>query len=393
MGPSADSVIDLGHDVSLHCTFTGKEAVDWRLQWKAETVLHGTLSASDHQGKISLDNGIIRASGEIDVDFQAGEVSVTVLVEVRNPLADPPTWDTILNLNDAVLLRFDPSQGVVAGSATPHPPVVEGPWGPSGSSGSILRLHIADQDRALLDVGQLVMAEMFSGYSPFTFNVVACCGRPTGSPTGPGVYGDPESRWFNVFFGIYQLDANKSDGWTRPFGYESAAGVSSIPSTDDLLRLGKSDWNWFSNYLYGVPKSTCEQYSGTDPGTTFSPVATSTIGTTSWHTFTMSGVVVASCYQSSAPGAEQLVINSILTAEWRESFGEPCPRAEYTTSFIPTTLMASLTMAYWEDDTAYHTLVFGGTSGVATPAPFLAAQNAAAQAAIAAYYPGAGFSA
>ena len=42
--------------------------------------------------------------------------------------------------------RFDPSQGVVAGSATPHPPVVEGPWGPSGPSGSILRLHIAITD-------------------------------------------------------------------------------------------------------------------------------------------------------------------------------------------------------------------------------------------------------
>ena len=105
----------------------------------------------------------------------------------------------------------------------------------------------------------------------------------------------------------------------------------------------------------------------------------------------MSGVKVASGYQSNAPGAQQLVENSILTPTWQESFGLPCARSEYTASFIPTVLRSALFMAYTEDDTAYHTLMFGGTAGIDAEAGFLQAQVDAAVATITSNYPGAGF--
>ena len=392
MNPSAESVVELGHDVTFHSSFPPGGGIVCLVQWGAVTLAQATLDPGHRTESVNLDNSVVRAHGEIAVDYFAGQVLWTVVIEVADAAHTPPTWDTILDVTDAVLISFDPCAGMVRASATAPPPVLVGPWGPSGPSGrGVTRIHVADQTRLLTDVGQLVKHELFDDYSPFTFNVVACCGRPTGAADGPGVYGDPQSAWFNVFFGIYQLDCAKADGWDRPFGYESDAGVASTPREEDMIRLGKADWNWFSNYLYGVPADVCRQYSTIDPDIALSPVTTTTIGATAWHQSTMSGVVVASCYASDAPGARQLELNSILTPTVRKNFGLPCPRAAYPTSFIPTTLMASQIMAYWQDEAAFHTLVFGGTSQVEADTSFLTAQTQAAEAVIAASYPDAGF--
>jgi hypothetical protein len=121
------------------------------------------------------------------------------------------------------------------------------------------------------------------------------------------------------------------------------------------------------------------------------PPAVVHVGASNWHRVSMSGVKVASGYQSDAPGAQQLVENSILTPTWQRSFGLPCPRPEYTTSFVPTVLQSALFMTYDEDDTAYRTLMFGGTAGVGADATFLQAQVDAAVATITVHYPDAGF--
>jgi hypothetical protein len=105
----------------------------------------------------------------------------------------------------------------------------------------------------------------------------------------------------------------------------------------------------------------------------------------------MTGVQVASAYESDAPGAGKLVENSVLTDEWRRSFGEPSPKSGFPTSFIPTLLQSALIMAYWKDDTAFHTLMFGGTSLVGADAQFLLDQVKAAKVLIAGHYPGNGF--
>lgn len=54
-------------------------------------------------------------------------------------------------------------------------------------------------------------------------------------------------------------------------------------------------------------------------------------------------------------------------------------------------LRSALFMAYTEDDSAFHTLMFGGTAGIDTDAGFLTAQADAAVATITKHYPSAGF--
>lgn len=86
-------------------------------------------------------------------------------------------------------------------------------------------------------------------YPPLLFNVCFACGAPEG-PTRVGLYGDPRSRWFNVFLGYYQLDV-LANAASSPFGYDTNGDVVK----DQVLRIGKSDWNYFSNWMYGVPES------------------------------------------------------------------------------------------------------------------------------------------
>jgi hypothetical protein len=235
-------------------------------------------------------------------------------------------------------------------------------------------------------VGALVKASMFPEHPPFVFNTVACVGDFAEGE--PGLYGDPHSTWFNIFLGYYQLDCAKRD-WSRPFGYRSASGEDAAPEPDDLARLGKSDWNWFSNWNYGVPADALLPYSKVDMGQVgFSHRGLVSIGRSKWHEVELQGVEVASCYV--APGG-RLVRNTILDGVWRASFGAPCPRTDWTTSFVPTVVDALVDMAYWEDEASYHTVLFGGTAARGADPRFLQAQLAATRAVIADRYPNLGF--
>lgn len=98
------------------------------------------------------------------------------------------------------------------------------------------------------DVGQKVKNIFFKDEKDFDFIVCFSCGGVDPSEGKP-VYANPDSKWFNVFFGYYQLNAH---GWDRSIGYTKENAVY----VDEVLRVAKADWNYFSNYQYGVP----EQY-------------------------------------------------------------------------------------------------------------------------------------
>ena len=332
----------------------------------------------------------MKSQSTIDVNFFDGEMTLSTSISAPGASpADP--WAATVEIKPTLIARFDPCVGLVKDSPLAIAPVVNSKWGPSGTSApGVTRIHVDENPRQLTDVGRMVKNQLFADYPPFTFNTLACCGQvPVGKP---GVYSDPTSIWFNVFFGIYQLDAAKADGWNRPFGYESAAGVSAAIHGEDIVRLGKSDWNWFSNYMYGVPASVCAKYSTVDMSTiSFTPTQTLTIGSSLWHQVTMSGIEVVSCYESNVPGAARLVENTDAEEIWEATFGLPCPRPEFAVSFIPTTLVAELNVTYWEDDDSYHTLVLGGTAGVGSDPAFLADQMTGVARLIESSYPTAGF--
>lgn len=387
MSKAALGVVELGNEITCQCSFVAEDAVHVHLQWRNQTLFDAVLKPDRPEQTKRLESHLVRSKSTVEIDFFSGELSWTARILIKDAQR-PITVET----DRDVFLRFDPCIGQIKGEFTAIPPVVDHPeWGRSGmSSTTVTRIHIDDHDRQVAGVGRLVKKELFADYAPFTFNTVACCGEARQGQ--PGVYGDPESHWFNVFFGIYQLDCRKIDGWERPFGYDLGAGLASTPRCEDLVRLGKSDWNWFSNFMYGVPASACVDYSAVDmDAVTIVAPETIKIGESMWHHLTIDGIEVVSCYEADVPGADKLVQNSILSPAWEASFGLPCPRPEYPVSFIPTTLIATFYMAYWEDDLSYHTVVFGGTSGAQANLAFLQAQLQSITSLIEQSYPLTGF--
>ncbi len=287
---------------------------------------------------------------------------------------------------------IDPSIGIIDDRTAFYPPVVDDPtYGRSQNCmDTILRFHVEDNERKVCRVGQLVKQRMFPApYQPFVFNAVACVGEFT--EDGPQRYGNPRSPWFNVFLGYYQIDCDRSV-WDRPFGFEAPACIHSVPRIEDLLRLGKADWNYFSNWDYGVPETVLAPYDRVvvRPAD-YDDRGLEEIGGRSWRQVHLLGVEVASSYVSDAEGALGLADNTIVAGMLHESFGYPQSDPRYPNSFIPKRLDAAMFMAYFEDDEGFHTLIFGGTAHTGADRALLDAEVAAVRAVIAGHYAERGF--
>ncbi len=261
---------------------------------------------------------------------------------------------------------FDPTPGSVGGSVWAHEPFISDPQ--LGRSRSVVpiinRIHVADRPTFGARMGAIAKVTFFPNYPDFVFNVCFAVGDFS-LVLWPGRYGDPHSHWFNVFMGYYQLDAPKAT-WTRPFGYESASQRAAV-AFEDILRLGKSDWNYFSNYMYGVPEDCIEPYNKLDLSTPCRNLGRHAIGQRMWDSIEIEEVEVVSAYESGTSGARRLVYNSILTPLWRRTFGLPCPRPDFPQSFISTKLRARIYMSFSEDEDSYHTVLFGGTVNKSFP--------------------------
>jgi hypothetical protein len=257
------------------------------------------------------------------------------------------------------------------------------------SSRNVTRFFVEDRHRHLADVGRVVKQALWAEYPDWVFNTVACVGEF--DEEGRGSYGDPTSPWFNVFLGYYQIDAPKPE-WDRPFAYESPRGAASRVRFDEIIRLGKSDWNYFSNWMYGVPAEASERHNAFDMERIEArQTDAGSIGRTSWHRVRIDGVDFVSAYEADHAEAERLVHNSVLSRLWRKAFGQPKPCAGYDESFIGTMLDAEMYIAYWEDDEAFHTTIFGGTAPSGGDPGFLASQLVAARTVIERSYGAIGF--
>jgi hypothetical protein len=388
---TSDHSLRLGHRLQLRCTMDSlDDTVVIALAHGRRTLFRRTFSADHSRSDFRLDTWLVRADGAVEVDVFTGDVSWEGHLSARWPWG---RWRTILDQDHAVIASFSPAVGEIGGSpVVPEPVVDDAQFGRSQlCTPAVLRIFVDERDRLIADVGQIVKQRMFPDHPPFTFNTVACVG---GVKEGaPGLYSDPDSIWFNIFFGYYQLDAAKAE-WSRPFGYRSADGIESEIEAEDVVRLGKSDWNWFSNWMYGVPLDSVLPYSDPGMGSVGVEIAApERIGDSTWHALTLRGVEVASTYESEARGAVRLVQNTIIDEVWRRAFGLPNPRDDHAESFIPTQIDAQIRMAYWEEEDAYHTVIFGGTAPVGAEPTFLAVQMDAVDAVIERSYPGLGFAA
>jgi hypothetical protein len=364
-------------------------AIELGLHHSGEVVDSAVIAPPDGPKPLSVHLGPLSVEVALGADNERGEAVIAEgRVRVRD---DGEEWRTIADLEG--VFRYAPAHGSVGGSTKPDPPAVaDERFGRSRmSSRNVTRFFVEDRKRHLADVGRVVKGTLWDDYPDWVFNTVACVGEF--DEQGRGSYGDPTSGWFNVFLGYYQIDAPKPD-WDRPFAYEAARGAASRVRFDEIIRLGKSDWNYFSNWMYGVPAPATERHNDFDVQKVNARQAEAgVIGRSSWHRVRIEGVDFVSAYEADHPDAERLVHNSVLGRLWRKAFGQPKPHPDYRESFIGTTLDADMYIAHWEDDEAFHTTIFGGTAPTGGDPDFLARQLDAARAVIERSYGEIGFAA
>jgi hypothetical protein len=246
---------------------------------------------------------------------------------------------------------------------------------------TVLEIYVSGEHQWPLDIGRKVDAVFFPHDPPIVFNVCFSCAKP--SLLRGGDYANPESHWFNVFFGYYEIDVRCSE-WSRPFGFKQEGSLEL--ELGDLVRIGKSDWNYFSNYVYGVPGEECAKHDAIPSDVVHRIVDPKVrIGRHDYVEAEIEGVEVVSGYRSGRDGKKLLNNNGVFSPLWRAVFGRPKKRAAFPDSFIPTSMrmrfFARHERGHDEDlgGEAFKTFIYGGTINLGYRGPvdndaFLAAQ-------------------
>jgi hypothetical protein len=272
-------------------------------------------------------------------------------------------------------------------------------FGESISAPSVLEIVVDEGGPTPGGVGRRVKRAFFPEEGKLLFNVAFSCGKPT---LCRGRYADPTSIWFNVFFGYYQIDVPRSE-WQRPFGYGAPVNGRAALEALDVIKIGKADWNYFSNYMYGVPEAAILPYNAIDPSAvTVEHRGRIQIGRSYWDRVLLDGVEVVSAYVSEQDGQKLVMNDRFWTPIWRSIFGPSEPSDEFPKSFIPTHMKAEIYMAFVERydrdlrERAYSTLIFGATVNRDYPnaeenEAFMQAQLASLRKVIEKSYPTSGF--
>ncbi|MBS2032690.1 MAG: hypothetical protein JST54_32750 [Deltaproteobacteria bacterium] len=221
-------------------------------------------------------------------------------------------------------------------------------------------------------------------YPEFAFKVVFASADT--SFFGNSDYANPASIWCNVFFGYYEIDA-PTRLWTRPFGYQSASPDSPV-ALEDIVRIGKADWNYFSNHMYGVPRDAIVPYDVVDMAAVKTrDLGREKIGRDYWDHITLADVTVVTAVRSTKDTRDLENTDTVYSDAWRYAFGT-APRSDAVNqSFAPTKMSGEFFMSFRKQrdeeygEEVYKTFIFGGTFGQGYPdaaenARFLALQLA-----------------
>ncbi len=219
-------------------------------------------------------------------------------------------------------------------------------------------------------------------YPEFVFKVMFSSAHTT--LCGSSAYAQPGSIWFNVFFGYYEIDVPAAT-WKRPFGYQRDSNDSPV-AVEDIVRIGKADWNYFSNHMYGVPLSEVSRYDAIDMSQVRSAdLGREKIGRDYWDHITLGDVTVVSGARSKADTLDFQSVPDDLTAAWHYAFGTASRSAAIPASFPGQAMSGEFFMSFRRQVDAesqvdvYRTYIFGGTLNQGFPdavenARFLALQ-------------------
>ncbi len=226
-------------------------------------------------------------------------------------------------------------------------------FGRSSSSPIILRIRVAENSNGFpLSVGKKVHKVLFSDYPPFHFKVNFASSQVQYFKSN---YSNPSSIWYNVFFGCYEIAVYKKDGWTRPFGYR----LDKTLIEDDLIRILKGDWNYFSAHLYGVPLHKVAKFDSLE-GVVVKHNTIVRIGAKSWHLFEVGNV---HCVGPALSQHDSMQYNnSLVNYMWRCSFGVTTQRfANIKESFEQTNMCFAMYVCFTETNKGWKTYIFGGS--------------------------------
>jgi hypothetical protein len=205
--------------------------------------------------------------------------------------------------------------------------------------------------------GKEAKKALFPDYPAFDFTVVFASAKPS-FWRRKSDYANPKSHWFNVFYGYYDVVVPAELG--RPFGYKQQDGEW-IVDFEDIVRLGKADWNYFSNRVYGVPDRIVKQHNDIEMGDIESNAQRERIGAYEWDKIRMKNTSVVSGY-TSEHGDSWEIFDLCLTEFWRHLFGTHPSVEGYDQSFPATKLLADGWMCFVpEEGGGYRTHIFGGT--------------------------------
>lgn len=242
--------------------------------------------------------------------------------------------------------------------------------GSAGGLDTVLRVPVDPQGKGVMGgVGRLAYHALFedAGYQPFVVNVSFACSRPR---LGRSEYADARSIWFNVFLGFYQIDVTP-EHYDHPFGYKRQ-GDTMVLDFEALARLGKADWNYFSNHVYGVPLDVVHRYDRV-PSPRAKDLGRTRVGDRWWDTVELRNIKVVSAYEAEDDRRLEDTFGD-LTQIWQMAFGTTRPGDRFPRSFVGTRMRAQLYVAWSAEPTkdgktAFHTHVFGATINEDYPDP------------------------
>jgi hypothetical protein len=201
----------------------------------------------------------------------------------------------------------------------------------------------------------------------FLFNVSFSCAKP--DIFGDDLDADPYSIWFNVFFGYYQIDIPQPSARNYPFGFNPDLTLN----PEEILKIGKSDWNYFSNFCYGVPlnkitNEVTDIYPEELEGCEYEEIY---INGVKFYKLTVNSFRVISAYEADNDITLNREEENLL---WQALFGFPKSRKEFKKSFFPVSMKAVMYIYhkkiqddYDVDGEELSTFIFGGTINIDYP--------------------------
>lgn len=237
-------------------------------------------------------------------------------------------------------------------------------FGKSRTNSETFKIEISEHPKGL-QVGKIIKRLMFQDYPDFYVNIIAS--SPIVNNNGISDFPNPQSHWFNVFYGFYEIDL-PIHSFSSPFGFDSNNHVIPI----EIIKFGLCDWNIITSYLYGVPYELCEENVKITGNEKMSVINDSIkIGKYFYKEIEFSDILVTSSYPAKSKLDTHSPIAKLLQKEWGiynyiKGYDIPFPTVRMAGRFYITSMIS-----YNHDINCfcYKTIVAGGVVNMNHPDP------------------------